>query len=496
MSRSALWRQEGNVKGRQREAEELFQLAVEEGRNTRQKNLLQLWGPDDSFHFNPMLLQNIIQSNYFQKCCRDITDWNMLVDEIYYQVKHLQPWAAGSNKEPSTAFCLLLRLLTLRCTEKQMQLMLDHADSPYIRAIGFLYLRYAGDPKSVWNWIEPYLYDEEPVQVEASASKRKETIGDFVRMLYGSRNNYHGTMLPRLPIQIEREIKVKLLQAEKIEQRAQKHLADRTTMDYFKKLGSKCQALYGDEENPVTWYEAVVDRVITTNEKTMEPLRAPKFVVHFPEYGNTETVELGEMEMPGLNTDDAPVRGGFSERESDRNYSRGRDNRGYHSSDSGKGYNDRDRDGRGYRAQTPNDRGYGGGRGYRGGRDNASRKGDGRWERDSGRDRGGGRTRPGGAGMPSEGDLYEEVRRRERDTVAASSRSQYSRRSQSTKESISKHHYRESERGHAGRAHGAPQRDAQRRSVNESEAPAPKRKSPEEIAAIQAKKRKLMAKYG
>ena len=54
-----------------------------------------MWGPDDSFHFNPMLLKNIINSSYFQKCCRDITDWNTLVDEIYYQVKHLEPWAAG-----------------------------------------------------------------------------------------------------------------------------------------------------------------------------------------------------------------------------------------------------------------------------------------------------------------------------------------------------------------------------------------------------------------
>ena len=32
MSRSALWRQEGNVKDRERQAEELFNLAVEEGR--------------------------------------------------------------------------------------------------------------------------------------------------------------------------------------------------------------------------------------------------------------------------------------------------------------------------------------------------------------------------------------------------------------------------------------------------------------------------------
>jgi pre-mRNA-splicing factor 38B len=123
-----LWRQEGAKKQREEQAEELFLLAVEEGRvsgacpatreanfvistsslsgclllthfelkNNRAKNLLPLWGPDDSFHINPMLLNHIIKSSYFQKCCRDITDWSALVDEIYYQVKHLEPWAIGT----------------------------------------------------------------------------------------------------------------------------------------------------------------------------------------------------------------------------------------------------------------------------------------------------------------------------------------------------------------------------------------------------------------
>ncbi|KDO40132.1 hypothetical protein CISIN_1g0136973mg, partial [Citrus sinensis] len=27
--------------------------------------------------------------------------------------------------------------------------------------IGFLYLRYAADPKTLWNWFEQYLKDEE-----------------------------------------------------------------------------------------------------------------------------------------------------------------------------------------------------------------------------------------------------------------------------------------------------------------------------------------------
>lgn len=55
-------------------------------------------------------------------------------------------------------------------------------------------------------------------------------------------------------------------------------------------------ALYGDEENPVQWYRAVVDRVITKDDVTGEHFKFPKFVVTFPEYGNTETVSLGELD--------------------------------------------------------------------------------------------------------------------------------------------------------------------------------------------------------
>jgi hypothetical protein len=97
MSRSALSRQEGNVRERERQAEDLFQLAVEEGKSNRSKNLLPLWGDSSTFHFNPLLLNNIKKSQYFQKCCRDIHDWNALVDEVYYQCKSLEPWAVGTS---------------------------------------------------------------------------------------------------------------------------------------------------------------------------------------------------------------------------------------------------------------------------------------------------------------------------------------------------------------------------------------------------------------
>jgi pre-mRNA-splicing factor 38B len=96
MSRSALLRQEAGVKEREREATEIFSEAVAEGRqNQRSKGIVPLYGPDDTFNINAILLQSIILSPYFSKCCQEINDWNSLVDEIYYEVKHVEPWVAG-----------------------------------------------------------------------------------------------------------------------------------------------------------------------------------------------------------------------------------------------------------------------------------------------------------------------------------------------------------------------------------------------------------------
>jgi hypothetical protein len=99
MSRSALWHQEKNVQKRQQEAEEVWNNALEEGRNNSRttKNLVFWSRLDDGFNFNPMLLQNIKKSPYFLKICREIKDWTALVDEVYYKVDHMEPWAAGTS---------------------------------------------------------------------------------------------------------------------------------------------------------------------------------------------------------------------------------------------------------------------------------------------------------------------------------------------------------------------------------------------------------------
>eukprot|EP00581_Thalassiosira_minuscula_P011071 CAMPEP_0183716358 /NCGR_PEP_ID=MMETSP0737-20130205/10312_1 /TAXON_ID=385413 /ORGANISM="Thalassiosira miniscula, Strain CCMP1093" /LENGTH=539 /DNA_ID=CAMNT_0025945625 /DNA_START=46 /DNA_END=1665 /DNA_ORIENTATION=+ len=539
MSRSALWRQETNVKEREQKARQTFLTAIEEGRtNSHLKNIIPLIGPDDTFNIHPMLLQNISKSPYFQKCCEKLTDWNMVVDEIYYEVKHMEPWTAGAHKSPSTAFCLLLRLFTLRCTEKQMTLMLEHVDSPYIRCIGFLYLRYAADPATLWSWYEPYLHDEEAVQIRQG--KAESTVGEYAQSLLNDLE-YYGTRLPRFPLTIERQFKVKLLQAERVEERAKHHLENRAAMEYFQKVGARIQALYGDDENPITWYDAVVDRVIMRDGESGEMLARPKFQVTFPEYGNTEMVTLGEVDLPGSNNDakkPAPgvERGGY-DRRNEREYSRDAERergRGY---DYGRG-DDRDR-GRGYGDSRGNygrrddrydqrerdargNRGYPDDRGSRSGYDNRSRDND-RYdsrerERHPRRERSRSRDRNDDTNYSKsnnlndarreEQELMEEVLRRERDKTAAKGRS-YAARPATFKDSLgtsgmhSRHRaegndWKPPPRGNNNEGAGGGSGKAKGEDGKDSKpAAAPVvQKTAAELAAIQEKKRKLMARYG
>lgn len=48
----------------------------------------------------------------------------------------LQVRGVGAGGIVSTAFCLLYKLYTLRLTRKQVNGLLSHTDSPYIRALG------------------------------------------------------------------------------------------------------------------------------------------------------------------------------------------------------------------------------------------------------------------------------------------------------------------------------------------------------------------------
>ncbi|XP_028160086.1 pre-mRNA-splicing factor 38B-like [Ostrinia nubilalis] len=196
------------------------------GKTSKQHNVLPIWGNEQTMNLNPLILANIQGSSYFKVHLFKLKTYHEVVDEIYYQVKHLEPWERGSRKTAgqtgmcggvrgvgaggivSTAFCLLYKLYTLRLTRKQVNGLLQHSDSPYIRALGFMYIRYTQPPADLFDWYAEYLDDEEEVDPRAGGGG-STTIGSLVRQML-IKLDWFSTLFPRIPVPIQKQIEFKL----------------------------------------------------------------------------------------------------------------------------------------------------------------------------------------------------------------------------------------------------------------------------------------------
>ena len=105
---------------------------------------MPIHGNATTFNLENVLRQNILNSAYYRKTCAiKFNTWEEVVDAIFYDVTNVEPWLSGNARGPSTAFCLLHRLFTLGPSVGQVRAMLDHGDSPYIRAVRAIQLSYS-----------------------------------------------------------------------------------------------------------------------------------------------------------------------------------------------------------------------------------------------------------------------------------------------------------------------------------------------------------------
>eukprot|EP00326_Haptolina_ericina_P000151 CAMPEP_0181219698 /NCGR_PEP_ID=MMETSP1096-20121128/28429_1 /TAXON_ID=156174 ORGANISM="Chrysochromulina ericina, Strain CCMP281" /NCGR_SAMPLE_ID=MMETSP1096 /ASSEMBLY_ACC=CAM_ASM_000453 /LENGTH=297 /DNA_ID=CAMNT_0023312125 /DNA_START=59 /DNA_END=949 /DNA_ORIENTATION=- len=178
-------------------------------------------------NMNNMIIENVRSHDYF-KGLGDMKTFEEVIDQIYYDVTYVTPWKPGTHKTqrasgmcsglrgvsnagiPSSAYMLMFKLFTLQLTKAQIQRMLDHADSPYIRVIGFLYLRHCCDPKQIWGWVEKYIDDAETFDETGEQNASSSIpVGQFLRRILVEQE-FHDTMLPRLPVPIARAIQKNL----------------------------------------------------------------------------------------------------------------------------------------------------------------------------------------------------------------------------------------------------------------------------------------------
>ena len=92
-------------------------------------------GNTTTFNLENVLYQNIQRSLYYTESCAELENVEQCIDEIYDNVDHIEPWMSGNARGPSTCFCMIYRLALLKPTVKQLKDMIDHKDSPFIRAV-------------------------------------------------------------------------------------------------------------------------------------------------------------------------------------------------------------------------------------------------------------------------------------------------------------------------------------------------------------------------
>ena len=116
---------------------------------------------NDSYNFHNILWQHLRSSYYFRGLYKTTT-FSGVVDKIYYDVEHCEPMMPSSRgPAASPCFCLVYKLFLMRLTDREVETLLTHGDSPFIRAVGLLYLRIGTDLTDLWRWFEPALQDHE-----------------------------------------------------------------------------------------------------------------------------------------------------------------------------------------------------------------------------------------------------------------------------------------------------------------------------------------------
>jgi len=162
---------------------------------------LELHGNEKTMNLENVLLTTIQSSQYFKNLYSKKT-YHEVIDEIYNNVEFLTPYIPNT-KTPSTAFCLLYKFFLMKLTEKQMVGLLEHPDSPYIRAIGFLYLRYCTPPQQLWDWFVEFIDDQETIKITPRGPDI--TMQKFILDLL-KEPKFSDTILPRIPVKIQKDI--------------------------------------------------------------------------------------------------------------------------------------------------------------------------------------------------------------------------------------------------------------------------------------------------
>lgn len=246
---------------------------------------------DGNYNMNASLANCIKQSQYYNQLL-PMTSYDALVDEMVRSLNHLEPYIPGRRGLPSTAFSILFRMFVLQLTYNQVNALLYSKKGAKIRAMGLLYLRFVGDPNTLWEWYSPLLCEGEDedlatapesntVLIPGADGKEKMSLGRYAGMLL-TETKYYDTYFKRFPITLENKFKKHVLLCQLREERRKKNEAQRRR---FVK-GTNVEAEYC-EDGVMGWYDAVIE----------EECDDGNFMIIYDGYDTLEKVDISMIKL-------------------------------------------------------------------------------------------------------------------------------------------------------------------------------------------------------
>lgn len=162
-----------------------------------------------TFNMNGLLRDSILSSKHFRQLM-NMSSFEEIKEEARNVISHVEPWIQAGSNVPSSMFCVLYRLFTVRLTFVQMTSLITPTPghSPYLRCLGALYIRYTSPPEEIWKLLGS-LIDDTQQFIPTNSENDPTTFGEYVENLLHD-YDYYGTRLPRYPTLVERDILAKL----------------------------------------------------------------------------------------------------------------------------------------------------------------------------------------------------------------------------------------------------------------------------------------------
>jgi pre-mRNA-splicing factor 38B len=241
-----------------------------------------------TYGFSPLLQTHVVESAHF-KALLSLESFEQMIDEMHQFVDNIEPYMTNSSTTPSALFCCLYRLFTMGIDSRQLRKLLENNDNPYIRCVGFLFVRFGLHPDRLWDWLGEYVLDDEELR-PSKDSEWRTTIGEFVEGLL-SQEKYYSTVLPRLPMSTKRNLEAKLAPIPQSRKRSKSNLA---FLDVYREQGVKVEVNFEGEWYTATCLELVEDTpsrlkvmVRMDNDDSEKMVNLGKIILADRRYANT-----------------------------------------------------------------------------------------------------------------------------------------------------------------------------------------------------------------